>query len=113
METLINRLKQAPVLGGLIGWAERSPRLAAWAVLAIGMVAILLFEARDVGLTFGQWLALVVATVLVAGACIWIVSWEDEDEAPAEAPAEEAAPAEETPADLVSDDDEETTEGAG
>ena len=27
-----------------------------------------------------KWIALIVATVLVAGACIWIVSWEDTDE---------------------------------
>lgn len=88
METLINRLKQAPVIGDLVNWAERSPRLAAWIVLSTGMIVILLFEARDVGLAFGQWFALVVATVLVAGACIWIISWEDEDEAPAAATEE-------------------------
>ncbi len=81
METLLNRVKQTPVLGPAVGWAERHPRLAAWIVLAVGMVIILAIEARDVGLEVGQWIALVVATVLVAGACIWIVSWEDEDEA--------------------------------
>ncbi|MCZ7546236.1 MAG: hypothetical protein M5R40_23140 [Anaerolineae bacterium] len=57
-------------------------------MLAAGMVIILAIEARDVGLEAGQWIALVVATVLVAGACIWIVSWEDEDDDEAEAPAE-------------------------
>jgi len=80
VEAFITRLKETPVIGPVVCWAERHPRLAAWAVLAVGMVVILLIEARDVGLEFGQWLALVVATVLVAGACIWIVSWEDEDE---------------------------------
>jgi hypothetical protein len=56
------------------------------------MVALLAIEARDVGLLPTQWLSLMVAAVLVAGACVWIISWEDEDEleTPAEAPAADA-----------------------
>ena len=61
-------------------WSMVHPRLAAWIVLSVGMVAILVYEARDVGLKAGNWFALIVATVLVAGACIMIVSWEDEDD---------------------------------
>jgi protein-S-isoprenylcysteine O-methyltransferase Ste14 len=61
-------------------WISRHPRLAAWLVLAVGMVALLIIEARDVGLLLTQWVALIVATVLVAGLCIWIVSWEDNNE---------------------------------
>ena len=60
----------------LIDWVKQHPQLSAWAVLATGMVAILVWEARDVGLLAGQWVALIVATVLVAGACIWIIGWE-------------------------------------
>ena len=44
------------------------------------MVAILLYEARSVGLQGMQWFWLVVITTLVAGACIWIISWGDEEE---------------------------------
>jgi hypothetical protein len=62
-------------------WALTHPRLAAWMVLSLGMVVLLVIEARDIGLTAGNWIALIVATVLVAGACIWIVSWEDVDDA--------------------------------
>ncbi|MBO9361748.1 MULTISPECIES: hypothetical protein [Thermoflexus] len=62
------------------GFAERHPRLTAWIALAIGMVAILLWSARDVGLTPSQMLALVVATIILAGLCVWIISWEDEEE---------------------------------
>ena len=58
-----------------MGW---HPQLAAWFVLAVGMVSILLCSAKDVGLLPGQMLALVVATVLVAGLCIWIIGWEEE-----------------------------------
>ncbi|NDJ60497.1 MAG: hypothetical protein GYB67_05190 [Chloroflexi bacterium] len=61
-------------------WALRHPRLAAWIVLSAGMIVLLVIEASSVGLEASQWLALIVATILVAGACIWIISWEDSDE---------------------------------
>jgi hypothetical protein len=78
-----------------VRWAMRHPRLAAWIVLSLGMVVLLVVEARDVGLLPTQWLALIVATVLVAGACVWIISWEDRDEeATPEAPKPEATDAE-------------------
>jgi hypothetical protein len=75
----IDGLRKGP-LGPLVRWSEAHPRLAAWIVLALGMVILLVIEARDVGLLPHQWAALIVATVLVAGACVWIISWEDEDE---------------------------------
>ena len=62
-----------------VKWVMQRPRLSAWVVLAAGMVALLVYEARNVGLLPSQWIALIVATVLVAGACIWIISWEDKD----------------------------------
>ena len=62
-----------------VKWVVRHPRFSAWVVLATGMVALLVHEARNVGLLPSQWVALIVATVLVAGACIWIISWEDKD----------------------------------
>ncbi len=71
----------------LIDWVKSHPRLTAWVVLALGMNAIVVYEARDVGLQTGQWAALVVATTLVAGLCVWIIGWEDDDEdEPADAP---------------------------
>ncbi len=79
-----------------VKWVMQRPRFSAWVVLAAGMVALLVYEARNVGLLASQWIALIVATVLVAGACIWIISWEDkddpEDEAEVDA-ADEADPA--------------------
>lgn len=73
-------------MSALIAWGKRHPYLAAWIALAIGMVALLIWEARDVGLQPGQWAALIIATILVAGACIWIISWDSEEEdSPAEA----------------------------
>jgi hypothetical protein len=60
-------------------WVGAHPNLTAWFVLALGMVAILVVEARDVGLETRQWFWLIVITVLVAGACIWIISWGDDE----------------------------------
>jgi hypothetical protein len=59
---------------------NKHPRLIAWALLAVGMIAILIFEAQEVGLQGSQWFWLVVITALVAGLCIWIITWGDGDE---------------------------------
>ncbi len=89
---MMQRIENFPV----VKWASTHPRLSAWLVLSVGMVALLVFEARDVGLLPTQWLSLIVATVLVAGACVWIISWEDSDED--EADADDAQPKNDTPA---------------
>jgi hypothetical protein len=62
--------------GGLLGFYDRHPLIVAWIVLAVGMVAILLYTSRDVGLLPSQTFAMVVATVALAGACVWIISWD-------------------------------------
>lgn len=74
----------------VVNWAKAHSRLSAWLVLGIGMVAILAYEAKDVGLLPGQWAALIVATVAVAGLCVWIIGWEDGDEEAEARPAEAA-----------------------
>jgi hypothetical protein len=72
----------------VVTWAKAHPRLTAWIVLAVGMNAMVVYEARSVGLLLGQWAALIVATSLVAGLCVWIIGWEDDDDdEPAEASA--------------------------
>ena len=79
----------------VLDWAKAHPRLAAWIILGLGMDAMVAYEARTVGLLAGQWIALVIATTLVAGLCVWIIGWEDDEpegaspgEKPAEKPAE-------------------------
>ncbi len=52
------------------------PVLSNWAVLAIGMVAILIVSAWNVGFLPGQWVALIIATIGLAGLCAWIINWE-------------------------------------
>ncbi len=62
-------------------FAQRHPQITAWIVLAIGMVIILVLSAREVGFTAGQWAALIVTTILLAGACVWIIGWGEDEEA--------------------------------
>lgn len=52
------------------------PILTNFIVLAVGMVIILYFSARHVGFLPDQWAALVGATLVLAGLCAWIISWE-------------------------------------
>jgi hypothetical protein len=67
-------------MSSLKQFVNQHPRLTAWLVLAIGMVVILIWSARDVGLLPAQWAALIVSTIGLAGLCIWIIGWEDEGE---------------------------------
>ena len=63
-----------------MAWINRHPNLVTWAVLSIGMVAIVGYSARDVDTLAGrQWFWLAFATVLVAGLCAWIISWEADE----------------------------------
>ncbi len=68
------------MLAKLKAFAEKHPRLAAWVLLAIGMVIILIIAARDVGLLWNQWLFLILATIGLAGLCVWVISWESGDD---------------------------------
>ena len=63
-------------LGRARRYADRHTLLVSWVALAIGMVAILVYTSRDVGLLPSQLFAMIVATILLAGACVWIISWE-------------------------------------
>ena len=55
---------------------SKHPKLSSWFVLALGMVIMLVWAAKDVGLLVGQMIALIVATILLAGLCVWIIGWE-------------------------------------
>ena len=74
-------------MDSLKSWITNHPNLSAWFVLALGMVILLVYEAQDVGLQGSQWAWLIVITILVAGACIWIISWGDDDDDLAETPS--------------------------
>ena len=63
-------------MAALRNFAQKHPLILAWIVLAAAMVAMLLYAARDVGLLPTQLLTLVIATIALAGACVWIISWE-------------------------------------
>lgn len=55
---------------------DQHPRLVAWFVLAVFMVPMLLWSAKDVGLLPRQMAVLVVSTIILAGLCAWIIGWE-------------------------------------
>jgi hypothetical protein len=85
------------MLSKLRTWATQHPKLAAWVALAIGMVIVLIIAARDVGLLWNQWLFLILATIGLAGLCVWIIGWEaNEDEEKAQTPAATDTPAPKT-----------------
>ncbi len=58
-------------------WADH-PNLISWLLLAVGMVVIVVLAARNVGFTPSQWAAVIGATIILAGLCVWIISWEDD-----------------------------------
>ena len=69
-------------------WGRSHPYLTCWIVLAIGMVIMLLASSTQAGLLPSQLAFLAVMTVLLAGGCVWIISWDsDEDEATEETPS--------------------------
>lgn len=52
------------------------PRLAQWALLAAAMALVVLWASSGVDLSPTQRLAIVAATVGLAGLCVWIIHWE-------------------------------------
>lgn len=60
----------------LLDGVKRRPMLLAWLLLSIAMVAILIWSSGDAGLLPNQLAAMIVATIVLAGACVWIVTWE-------------------------------------
>ncbi len=61
---------------GLTELVKRHPLIVAWILMSIAMVAILLVSTGDANLLPSQLAAMIAATIVLAGACVWIVSWE-------------------------------------
>jgi len=57
----------------IAGFLRAHPTLAAWLALSAGMIVVLLLSIRGVGLTPPQTAWAVLATVGLAGACVWLV----------------------------------------
>jgi len=56
---------------------QNHPRITLWIILAVGMVALMLWASKDVeSLLWYQRLALALSCVGLAGLCVWIISWE-------------------------------------
>jgi len=52
------------------------PNLVMWLLLSLGMVAMVLYAAKDVGFQPAQTAALIIATIILAGLCVWIINWD-------------------------------------
>lgn len=63
-------------MSSLIQRLRNHPNIIMWLLLSLGMVAMVLYAAKDVGFLPYQTLALIVATVVLAGLCVWIINWE-------------------------------------
>jgi hypothetical protein len=62
-------------------WLTEMSRLAQWVILGIGMVIILWITSWNVpNLTLSNRAFLTIATVLVAGLCVWIINWGDDED---------------------------------
>ncbi|MSQ14635.1 MAG: hypothetical protein EXR50_02060 [Dehalococcoidia bacterium] len=82
-----NKKRQAPFLSSIVmnnikRFARIHPNIVAWAAMAFGMVIILLVMSRGVYLLPGQMAVLIVSTMLLAGASVWIISWESDSHTP-------------------------------
>jgi len=56
---------------------QNHPNITAWLALSTGMVAVLLLlMPSDLGLLPGQLATLIIATIILAGLCVWIINWE-------------------------------------
>ncbi len=60
----------------LIERLRAHPNIIMWLLLSLGMVLMVLYAAKDVGFLPLQTLALIIATVILAGLCVWIINWE-------------------------------------
>lgn len=74
--TLPETEKRPGLIGTVRRFVERHPQIVAWVVLAIGMVGMLLYAARDVDLLPRQLAVLIISTIGLAGLCVWIIGWE-------------------------------------
>ncbi len=63
-------------MSAIIERLKAHPRLVSWVALAIGMVIILLLAVQGVALEPLQLLTLIIATIILAGLCVWIIGWE-------------------------------------
>jgi hypothetical protein len=76
LKSLPKSRKRRLTMEKLKNFYQNHPIIAQWIILAVGMVIILIVAAKDQGFNLKQWLALISATVILAGLCVWIINWE-------------------------------------
>ena len=63
-------------MSSLVNRLAAHPYLVTWLLLSLGMVTMVLYASKDVGFQPPQVVALVIATIVLAGLCVWIITWE-------------------------------------
>jgi hypothetical protein len=76
LKSLPKSRKRRLTMEKLKNFYQNHPIISQWIILAVGMVIILIVAAKDQGFNLKQWLALISATVILAGLCVWIINWE-------------------------------------
>jgi hypothetical protein len=76
LKSLPKSRKRRLIMEKLKNFYQNHPIISQWIILAVGMVIILIVAAKDQGFNLKQWLALISATVILAGLCVWIINWE-------------------------------------
>jgi hypothetical protein len=80
------RRRRFPGASTAAGWYARRPFLSLWAFLSACMVAMAILFGWGAGLTLRQHLVVVIATVILALLCTWIICLErDPSDAPDDA----------------------------
>jgi hypothetical protein len=86
------RWRRVPGVTRLVAWYARRPFVTMWAVLAAGMVAMIVLFGVDAGLTFRQHVTLAAIAALLAWLCTWIIFLEPDKPNEPNTPAEPDKP---------------------
>ena len=79
--SFVSRLKygRLPFLRPIAAAYDRRPRLVAFLLMTVAMVLMMTVFSWQTGLEFRQWIALAVATVVLAWLCVLVAFLEEEE----------------------------------
>ncbi|SRR6266542_1166941 len=71
--------RRLPLVSPVVAAYDRRPRLVAFVLMTVAMVAMMTVFSWQTGLAFRQWIALAVATVVLAWLCVLVTFLEEEE----------------------------------
>jgi hypothetical protein len=81
MARLFRTLRSVRAIEDVLCFVTSRPRRAAWLGLSLAICFVLAVAGREADLPLRTWLALFATAFLVAGACVWIASGDDRENA--------------------------------